>query len=71
MRGMKMKNGKLIAVRGSQKLYYTHDEKSQNGFSINRMGYIESDGVRSDVNVDSALSRGYWEDASKTTGERE
>lgn len=59
-----MKKGKLIAVRGSYKLYYTHDEESENGLSAKRMGYIEADGVRTSVNIDSALSRGYWEDAN-------
>jgi hypothetical protein len=60
--------GRLIAVRGfEQKLFYTHDEVSKPFGMTMRMGFIENaDGRRFDVNVDSALARGYWTDPDAT-----
>jgi hypothetical protein len=58
----------LIAVRGQDKLFYTHDITSEPNV-VRRMGYItkgQSD-TKMEVDVDVVLSRGYWEDAPKPT----
>lgn len=52
----------LIAVRGNDKLFYTHDISDLG--TTKRMGYIilgDSD-LKMEVNIDQVLSRGYWEE---------
>jgi hypothetical protein len=56
----------LVAVRGNDRLFYTHDITSESGV-VRRMGYItkgDSD-IRLEVDIDAVLSRGYWEEAPK------
>jgi hypothetical protein len=55
----------LIAVRGSDKLFYTHDEE-ENGKKT-RIGYIIKGNSNNKlyVEVDAVLSRGYWEEPPK------
>ena len=51
----------LIAVRGNDKLFYTHDTSDIG--RPKRMGYIikgKSD-IKMEVDIDQVLSRGYWE----------
>ena len=51
----------LIAVRGNDKLFYTHDISYLG--TTKRMGYIikgKSD-IKMEVDIDQVLSRGYWE----------
>lgn len=52
----------LIAVRGDDKLFYTHESEVDGKTS--RMGYIINSkyGNRLDVDIDVVLSRGYWEE---------
>jgi hypothetical protein len=50
----------VIAVRGGDKLVYTHDS-FKTGVA-RRMGYVlMKNGSKIDVMIDSVLSRGYWE----------
>ena len=52
----------LIAVRGNDKLFYTHDTSDIG--RPKRMGYIikgKSD-IKMEVDIDQVLSRGYWEE---------
>ena len=55
--------GSLIAVRGNElKLFYTHDEIQPLSNAVMRLGFIENElGERLNVNVDSVLRYGYWE----------
>lgn len=56
----------LIAVRGQERLFYTHDITSETNV-VRRMGYItkgDSD-TKLEVDIDVVLSRGYWEEAPK------
>jgi hypothetical protein len=58
----------LIAVRGQDRLFYTHDVTNEYG-STKRMGYItkgQSD-VKLEVEIDVVLSRGYWEEPQRPT----
>ena len=53
----------LIAVRGKDKLFYTHDITNEVGIIV-KMGYVtkgDSD-LKMKVNIDQVLSRGYWEE---------
>ena len=55
-------NPKLIAVRGNDKLFHTHDISDLG--RTKRMGYIvkgKSD-IKMEVDIDQVLSRGYWEE---------
>ena len=56
--------GRLVAVRSNAyKLFYTHDEIQPLSNAVMRLGFIENEsGERLDVNVDSALRYGYWEE---------
>ena len=56
--------GRLIAVRGNElKLFYTHDEIQPLSNAVMRLGFIENElGERLNVNVDSVLRYGYWEE---------
>jgi hypothetical protein len=59
---------KLIAVRGNDRLFYTHDITSESGVA-RRMGYItkgDSD-IKLEVDIDAVLSHGYWEEPPKQT----
>jgi hypothetical protein len=56
----------LVAVRGNDRLFYSHDITSESGV-VRRMGYItkgDSD-IKLEVDIDAVLSRGYWEEAPK------
>ena len=53
----------LIAVRGKDKLFYTHDITNEVGIIV-KMGYVtkgDSD-LKMEVNINQILSRGYWEE---------
>lgn len=54
---------KLIAIRGNDKLFYTHDATNES--FTKRMGYIFKSNlkVKLEVDIDTTLSRGYWEPA--------
>ncbi len=54
---------KLIAIRGNDKLFYTHDTSNES--FTKRMGYISKSNSKAklEVDVDIALSHGYWEPA--------
>jgi hypothetical protein len=56
--------GHLIAVRGDgHKLFHTHTETQPLSNMVMRLGFLEDEnGERLDVNVDSALRYGYWEE---------
>lgn len=56
--------GHLIAVRGDgHKLFHTHTETQPLSNMVMRLGFLEDkNGERLDVNVDSALRYGYWEE---------
>lgn len=56
--------GRLIAVRGDgHKLFHTHTETQPLSNMVMRLGFLENEnGERLDVNVDSALRYGYWEE---------
>jgi hypothetical protein len=56
--------GRLIAVRGNElKLFYTHDEIQPLSNAVMRLGFVENElGERLNVNVDSVLRYGYWEE---------
>jgi hypothetical protein len=56
-------NPKLIAVRGNDKLFYTHDITNEVGTTM-RMGYVTKGDayIKMEVSIDEVLSRGYWEE---------
>jgi hypothetical protein len=53
-------NPKLIAVRGNDKLFYTHDITNEVGTTM-RMGYVTKGDayIKMEVSIDEVLSRGY------------
>lgn len=53
---------KLIAVRGDDSLFYTHDIEKLG--ITRRMGYIQksNSNIKLEVDIDVVLSRGYWEE---------
>jgi len=55
----------LIAIRGSDKLFHTHD--IENDGRKTRMGYITRGNSKNklEVNIDITLSHGYWKPAPK------
>lgn len=60
----------LIAVRGNDRLFYSHDITSESGI-VRRMGYItkgDSD-IKLEVDIDAILSHGYWEPAPEVSRE--